>query len=78
MRVYTVAVENAVAGHAARAQLPRKPRHRAPLRTQLLLNNMSNMDGFCHTTCGFTRLLLIGIPGFARTHKKRGHSLSTF
>lgn len=44
--VNTVTVENAVAGHAAGVQLPRQPRHAASLRTQLLLDDVPDVDGF--------------------------------
>lgn len=46
--VDAVIVENAVTGAAVEVQLLGEPRHRTPLHTQLFLDNMPNMDEFCH------------------------------
>lgn len=70
MCVNAIAVEYSIADTAVNIQLPRKPRYCSTLRTQFFLNNMPDVNGFCHTVCGFMRLLLIGIQVFARTHKK--------
>lgn len=53
LRVNAVVVENSVARHAAGAKLLRQPCHRTSLRTQFFLNDVPDVDGFCHNVCNF-------------------------
>lgn len=78
MCVNAVTIKNTITSSSVKIQLFGQPRHRTPLRTQFLLNDVPDVDRFCHDVCGLGRLLLVGIRGITRTYKKRGRSLSTF
>ena len=48
MGVDTIAVEDAVAGHAVRAELLAQPGHRAPRAVHLLTYRLPDVHFFCH------------------------------
>ena len=53
MSVNAVTMKYTVTDAAINVQLFGKPRHAAPLRTQLFLYDVPDVDGFCHVVCGF-------------------------
>jgi hypothetical protein len=48
MCVNAVAMEDAIAGHAAGVQLSRKPRNTTSLDANFFLDDVSYVYGFCH------------------------------